>query len=150
MLFKKTAEPFVKSVRAGAYHGGALPHAYDPGCFHPQNGRLRIGAHKPAGAEQDTAEIPGDDDDAVGKPSALEHLQHGHAGCAGGLAVVAVAGVFRLTHLKREHVVRGVRILPADLLNEYVRLFGAFHRRSMSDKAGSVHRIFGVRRGFER
>ena len=108
-----------------------------------QRTRVRIRAHQPAGTQQDTAKVAGDHHGAVHHTPRLHDLDDGHAGGAGGLAVVAV------THDTRVPaddvgvaVVRGVAVLLADTREEPERLLRAAHRRRVPDEAAFVDNHF--------
>lgn len=63
----------------------------DLGGFEGGDGALGVGADEAAGAEFDAAKVAYDGADDVGEAFFFEDFEHGHAGGAGGFAVVGEA-----------------------------------------------------------
>ena len=104
-------------------------------------GRLRVGPHEAAGAQEDSAEVPGDDDGGRGQVRGPQRLEHRPTGRARGLAVVVGAldrQRARAGDRVGRAVVTGVRVITAHHGDEGPRLLLAVRARSAGQEVGSL------------
>ena len=126
MLAGKALSLLVKGIRNLDQHVDAPRDRHDIRRGDTGLRRLRVGAHEPSRAKQDSAEIPCDNHGDVGQARMLDSLERRHARRFLGLAVVGVAHATVLTQHVGVHVVARHAVLAADLVEERERLFLGF------------------------
>ena len=94
------------------------PHYGDTGGSNADGGGMAVSTHQSAAAQQNTAEITGDNDRAVGKIIFLNDIEYRHSRCAGRFTVIGIAGNAAVPQPIGVDVVGGVGKAAAERLKE--------------------------------
>lgn len=139
-LRNKRRQSAVEAVIAPNRKLTALFHPDDTSGGKRYRSGMRVRSYKPASAEQDPAEIAGDNDNAVGNSRFFNNVENRSSRSSLRFAVVGITFDILSAQYIGVNVVFGVPVLCLDLIDKFRRLVLGGNRLCIADKTRTLYR----------